>query len=152
MSRENQPHRVLRGSGMGPLVSREEGGRLIDAITVDNDSTDWVESELFGTADLSERIKVSRGTIDNWRKAGKVIALRKGLRNYVYPIRQFDRRAPLPGLRQVANHFSSLEAAWEWLVAPNAMTGGQAPIDMLGSGDRAVEGVVRAAEGALDYV
>jgi uncharacterized protein (DUF2384 family) len=45
--------------------------------------------------------------------------------------------------------FSSHEGAWEWLVTPNRMTEGKAPIDALQAGS--VETVLRAAEGALDY-
>lgn len=141
--------RVLQGDGVGPVVSAAEGGRLLDAITVDDEAAEWAESELVGAGDLAQRLSIARGTLDNWRKAGKVIALRKGLRNFVYPIRQFDRRRPVVGLDEVAEHFSSAEETWEWLVAPNRMTGGKAPIDALHAGD--VRGVVSAAAGAFDY-
>ncbi len=141
--------RVIQGSGVGPVVSAAEGGRLLDAITVDDEAADWLESELVGAVELVQRLGIARGTLDNWRKAGKIIALRKGLRNFVYPLRQFDRRRPLEGLGQVAKHFTSAEEAWEWLVAPNRMTDGKPPIDALQAGD--VQGVVSAAAGALDY-
>ena len=141
--------RLLQGQGVGPVVSAAEGVRLLDAITVDDDSADWAESELVGAGDLVRRLGIARGTLDNWRKAGKVIALRKGLRNFVYPLRQFDRRRPVDGLDQVAEHFASAEEAWEWLIAPNRMTDGKAPIDALRGG--AVRAVVSAAAGAFDY-
>jgi hypothetical protein len=140
---------ILQGSGVGPVVSAAEGRRLLDAITVDDESADWVESELVGAGELAQRLSISRGTLDNWRKAGKIVALRKGLRNFVYPLRQFDRRRPLEGLDLVAEHFSSAEEAWEWLVAPNRMTDGKPPIEALRAGD--VSTVASAAAGALDY-
>lgn len=140
---------VLQGNGVGPVVSAAEGSRLLDAITVDEEEADWAQSELVGAGALVQRLSIARGTLDNWRKAGKVIALRKGLRNFVYPLRQFDRRRPLDGLDEVAEHFSSTEEAWEWLVAPNRMMDGKAPIDALHAGD--VRGVVSAAAGAFDY-
>ena len=141
--------RVLQGEGVGPVVSAAEGGRLLDAITVDDEAADWVESELVGAGSLVQRLSIARGTLDNWRKAGKVIALRKGLRNFVYPLRQFGRRRPVEGLDEVARHFASAEETWEWLVAPNRMMDGKAPIDALHAGD--VRGVVSAAVGAFDY-
>jgi hypothetical protein len=141
--------RVLQGAGVGPVVSAAEGGRLLDAITIDDEAADWVESELVGAGALVQRLSIARGTLDNWREAGKVVALRKGLRNFVYPVRQFDRRRPVDGLDRVAEHFTSPEETWEWLVAPNRMTDGKAPIDALNAGD--VQGVVRAAAGAFDY-
>ena len=142
-------NRVLQGAGVGPVVPAAEGGRLLDAITVDDDAADWIESELVGAGALVQRLSIAPSTLDNWRKAGKVVALRKGLRNFVYPIRQFDRRRPVEGLDQVAEHFTSAEEAWEWLVAPNRMTDCKAPIDALHAGD--VKGVVSAAAGAFDY-
>lgn len=140
---------VLRGGGVGPVVSAAEGSRLLDAITIDDDSADWADSELVGAGGLVERLSISRGTLDNWRKAGKIIALRKGLRNFVYPLRQFDRRGPLEGLDVVAKCFASAEEAWEWLVAPNHMTAGRPPIEALRDGD--VSAVAGAAAGAFDY-
>src|SRR3954447_6538900 len=38
--------RVLQGGGVGPVVSAAEGGRLLDAITIDDEAADWAESEL----------------------------------------------------------------------------------------------------------
>ena len=127
--------KVLRGSGIGPVVSASEGGKLLDAITVDDEFADWVESDLVGAGELVERLNISRGTLDNWRKARKIIALRKGLRNFVYPLRQFERRRPLEGLDLVASFFASAEEAWEWLVAPNRMTDGKPPIEALRDGN-----------------
>jgi hypothetical protein len=140
---------VLQGSGVGPVVSAAEGGRLLDAITVDDEAADWVGSDLAGAGALVQRLSISRGTLDNWRKAGKIIALRKGLRNFVYPLRQFGRRGPVDGLDLVATHFTSAEETWEWLVAPNRITDGKAPIEALHEGD--VRGVVSAAAAAFDY-
>lgn len=141
--------RVLQGAGIGSFVSAAQAARRLDAITIDDEAADWVESELVGAGVLVRRLGIARGTLDNWRKAGKVIALRKGLRNFLYPLRQFDRRRPVEGLDQVAQHFGSPEETWEWLVAPNRMTNGTAPIDALRAGK--VDTVVRAAAGAVDY-
>jgi hypothetical protein len=141
--------RVLRGGGVGPVVSAAEGGRLLDAITVDDDANDWIESDVLGAGALVAWLSISRGTLDNWRKARKIIALRKGLRNFVYPTRQFHRSRPVEGLDQIAGHFATPEDAWEWLVAPNRMTGGKPPIEVLREGN--APAVARAAAGAYDY-
>jgi hypothetical protein len=141
--------KVLRGSGIGPVVSAAEGGRLLDAITVDHESADWIESDFVGAGELVDRLNISRGTLDNWRKANKIIALRKGLRNFLYPLRQFEHRRPVEGLDVIAPLFTSPEETWEWLVAPNRMTDGKPPIDKLRDGD--VPLVKGAAEGSFDY-
>jgi len=104
--------KVLRGSGIGPIVSAAAGGRLLDAITVDEDAADWVESDLVGAGELVTRLEIARGTLDNWGKANKIIALRKGLRNFLYPLRQFERRRPVQGLDVIAPLFTSPEETW----------------------------------------
>jgi hypothetical protein len=141
--------KVLQGSGIGAVVSTAEGGRLLDVITVDYDAADWVESDLLGAGELVNRLNISRGTLDNWRKANKIIALRKGLRNFLYPVRQFERRRPVEGLDLISPLFTSPEETWEWLVTPNRTTHGKPPIDKLRDGD--VPLVKSAAEGAFDY-
>lgn len=137
------------GDGIGPVVSATEGGLLLDAITTEDATADWADTELLGAGDLAERLNVSRGTLDNWRKANKIIGFRKGLRNFVYPTRQFERLKPIDGLDRIVTFFPTAEDAWEWLVIPNHSIGDKAPIDRLRAGE--VEYVVRAAEGALDY-
>lgn len=140
---------ILSGSGVGPVVSAKEGGRILDAISVDDEAADWADSELVGAGALVKRLDISRGTLDNWRKNRKIIAFRKGLRNYLYPVRQFTHLRPVEGLDKVAEHFSSPEEAWEWLVAFNRMTGSKPPIDALHEGK--IDEVVDAANGALDF-
>jgi len=139
----------FRGSGIGPAVSAGDGSRLLDVITTDNASSDWADTELLGAGDLADRLKVSRATLDNWRKTKKILGLRKGLRNFVYPARQFDRLSPIEGLDRIADFFPTPEDAWEWLVIPNRVTDDLPPIEQLRAGK--IDGVVRAAEGALDY-
>ncbi|MBV9511208.1 MAG: hypothetical protein JO303_13100 [Caulobacteraceae bacterium] len=146
---EGLPARMLQGAGLGELVSAEDGAANLDAITTDDDSTDWAQSELLGSGETADRIGVSRTTLDNWRRARKVLAFRKGVRNFVYPVRQFDRRGPIGGLDQVREHFADDEDAWEWLVRSNGLIGGAPPIERLRQGH--VDDVVAAAEGALDY-
>jgi hypothetical protein len=116
---------------------------------VDDEALDWAASDLYGAGDMAKILNVSRATLDNWRTANKVIAFRKGIRNYVYPARQFERFGPVEGLDQVLGYFSSPEGAWEWLVAPNRYTNNEPPLERLRA--KHVNEVVRAAEGALDF-
>lgn len=143
------PQRTLKGGGLGQLLTFDEGRERIDTIAVDVEPAEWAASELLGAGDAAARIGVSRAALDNWRRAHRVLAFRRGIRNFVYPVRQFDRQRPIDGLSQVRTHFGDDETAWEWLIADNARTGGAAPIERLRKGK--VEEVVRAAEGALDF-
>jgi len=140
---------VIRGSGLGPLISVEEGKARLAEITVDDDSIDWAASELLETDSMAARLGISVATLDDWRDGGKAIAFRNEANEFVYPARQFDHSQPIEGLDRVVGYFSSPEEAWEWLVTPNLYTGSTAPIDRLRS--EHIEEVIRAAEGALDF-
>jgi Uma2 family endonuclease len=143
------PATIVRGSGLGPLVSLEEGEALLDEITVDDDSTDWAASELLSAPRLAERLQIPLAALDAWRTANKAIAFRNDAGEYIYPVRQFDGTEPVEGLDRVAAFFSSPDEAWEWLVTPCRYTNDEAPIDRLRS--KHVDEVVRAAEGMNDF-
>jgi hypothetical protein len=139
----------VEGSGLGPLVSLEEGEARLDEITVDDDSTDWAASELLSATNLAERLQVSLATLDAWRTANRAIAFRNDAGEYIYPVRQFEGSGPIEGLERVAALFPLPDEAWEWLVTPCRYTNDEAPIDRLRS--RHVDEVVRAAEGVCDF-
>jgi hypothetical protein len=141
---------VLAGGGHGQLLSEAEAARRLDAATQDVDPGAWAGSELLGPQELLGRLGVSRSTLHNWRRQQRVVALRKGLRNHVYPVRQFDGNAPIEGLADVLAASEGPEAAWAYLVTPNLALGGEAPLELLRHGE--VERVKRAIDSELDYV
>lgn len=139
----------LTGDGIGETVSRKEGLSRLDAVTVDDESTEWARSELLGVGEVADRLGLGRSTIDNWRRSRKVVAFSHGVRNFVFPAAQFEGARPLPGLDRIRDALGTPEAAWEWLVSANTVTGGEQPLKWLRGGR--VDEVVRAAEGTLDY-
>lgn len=140
---------VWDGERIEPVVSALEGMRMLDAIAVDDESADWTDSELLGAGDLAKRLSISRGTLDNWRNSHKIIAFKKGLRNFVYPVRQFAHLRPVEGIETIIEAFPTAEDAWDWLVTPNRSLADQPPIDVLHDGK--TDEVLRAVEGALDF-
>jgi hypothetical protein len=145
----DKPVRTLTGGGLGEVLAATVATARLDRITVEDESDEWAASELLGAGETAARLGVARASLDNWRRAHKILAFRKGVRNYVYPARQFERHAPVAGLDRVRAHFEDDEAAWEWLVTENRHTGGVEPIEWLRKGR--ADDVARAAEGALDY-
>ena len=146
----NEPQvRTLSSAGLGKLIPAAQGKARLEAISVEDDSAAQVKTELLGAGDMATRLGVARTSLDNWRRSHKVLAFRKGVRNYVFPLRQFERHAPIEGLDLVRAHFGNDEVAWDWLVTPNTYTGDAEPLERLRGGK--VDEVMRAAEGALDY-
>ncbi|MCG2841290.1 hypothetical protein L6Q21_09885 [Sandaracinobacter sp. RS1-74] len=143
------PARMMIGKGLGEVLPEPAAMARLDKLTVTDETDEWAASELLGAGDITARLGVTRTTLDNWRRAHKILAFRKGIRNFVYPLRQFERKGPVGGLDKVRAHFDDDETAWEWLVTPNRFTGGIEPVEWLRKGK--VEDVTRAAEGALDY-
>ncbi|MGK7755146.1 antitoxin Xre/MbcA/ParS-like domain-containing protein [Roseovarius sp. C03] len=143
------PDQVWEGERIEPVVSAREGMRMLDAIAVDDESADWVDSELLGAGELAKRLSISRGTLDNWRNSNKIIAFRKGLRNFVYPARQFAHLRPAEGIEAIIEAFPTAEDAWDWLVTPNRSLAEKPPIDALHDGK--TDDVLRAVEGTLDF-
>jgi len=146
---ETPAARKLAGSGLGEVLSESEAKARLDTLTVDDESDEWAATELLGAGETAARLGIARASLDNWRRAHKILAFRKGVRNFVYPARQFARQGPLEGLDRVRRHFDADDTAWEWLVTPNRFTGGIEPIEWLRRGK--VDDVAQAAEGALDY-
>ena len=140
---------TLAGDGMGEVTSVETGRVSLDAITIDKDDTDWARSTLLGAVDAASALGIARSTLNNWRKEGRVLAFAKGVRNFLYPIEQFESRKPVEGLNGVRKHFATDESTWEWLVSSNRLTGNAPPLEWLRAGHQ--DEVARAAEGALDY-
>ena len=140
---------VVKGSGLGRLVSLEEGKALLDEITVDDDSTDWAASELLSATELAARVQISLATLEAWRTTNKAIAFRNDAGEYIYPVRQFDGAEPVEGLDRVMSFFPSTDEAWEWLVTPCRYTNDEAPVDRLRS--KHIDEVARAAEGVNDF-
>jgi hypothetical protein len=139
----------LAGGGHGTLIDEQEGARRLDAAADTTSPETWAQSDLLGPEAMIEHLGVSRSTLHNWRRDGRVIALRKGLRNHVYPVRQFAGKAPLAGIAEVLAVMTDPDEAWEWLVTPNTHTAGEPPLTSLERGQ--VEAVQRAADSSLDF-
>lgn len=140
---------TLVGGGHGALIDGREGVRRLESIAVSVSPETWAESALLGPEAIIAHLGVSRSTLHNWRRDGQVIAIRKGLRNHVYPVRQFAGKAPLAGIAEVLAVTGDDNEAWEWLVTPNPGTDGKPPLLLLEAGDAAR--VQRAADSALDF-
>jgi hypothetical protein len=146
---QRTPPLKLVGGGHGELIDVREGVRRLDSVAESAVPEIWAESELLGPEAMIEHLGVSRSTLHNWRRDGRVISVRKGLRNHLYPVRQFAGKTPLAGIAEVLAVIGDGDETWEWLVTPNAYTEGKPPLALLERGQ--VDVVRKAADSALDF-
>src|SRR5260221_8876064 len=101
--------------------------------------------DMLTAAQLAATLGVQRQTVDNWRKAGKLLALGRGRRGYIYPAWQVRDHRPLAGLRAVLAALGPDDPwrAHRFLTSPEPRLADRVPIDMLRAGE--VDAVVQAA-------
>jgi hypothetical protein len=95
--------------------------------------------------EVAQILGISRQAVDKRRRSRNLIALSTGRHGYRYPVWQFTKSGPLPGLEDV---LQALEPHDEWMqiaffVSDNPRLGGQSPINMLKAGK--LERVLNAA-------
>lgn len=139
----------LDGTGLGISLDADARTAALAALGGDTNSDDWVRSRVLGIVEAAHLLGVARATLDNWRRANQVLAFSKGVRNFVFPMAQFEGARPVEGLARLRTQFRNDEEAWDWLVTRNRMTGGKPPLERLRGGF--VDEVVGAARGQFDF-
>lgn len=90
----------------------------------------------FSTADVAERLGISRQAIEKRRQAGSLLGVRTAGGEWVYPVAQFaSDGAPLAGLSDVIGAFQ-IESPWlqlEHLLVEDAMLSSRAVSGTIGS-------------------
>jgi hypothetical protein len=110
---------ALRGMNAAREITAAEGGQL--------------SAEQFGDA-----LGVSRETVNQWRQSGRILAWKRGARNYAYPAWQIRKGALLPGLDAVLRALKAktkdpLEIA-DYFLSESDELGGR-PLDLLRNSD-----------------
>ena len=147
--REVEKPVTLSGDALSAALGREESLRRLHISEDDETPEGWVDTDTLGALETAERLGVVRTTLSNWRKSYRVISFRKGLRNFVYPERQFNGNRPVEGVSRILPLFNTSEEAWDWLITGNRYTCNLTPLERLKAGH--IDEVCLAAEGRMDY-
>lgn len=119
-----------KGEGLGPIVSAEEGRRLIGDFAVARKIEDWA-GPVAGASELSRDYGIPRSTLHRWQHADEVIGLLKGTKKHVFPIEQFIDGRPARGISAVVGLAGGHRVAWLWSRQANPVLNGRKPIDLL---------------------
>jgi|TARA_E500000318_G_scaffold85190_3_gene81085 hypothetical protein len=86
---------VLRGSGIGQVVSKKEGRARLDAITVEDSSTDWAVSEIVDAEELAHRLNAwiaghtHKAETDEVFEGCRLLGRQKGYPGELWPAGRF---------------------------------------------------------------
>jgi uncharacterized protein (DUF2384 family) len=119
-----------KGEGLGEIVTKEEGKRLLTEFAVARKVEDWA-GPVAGASELSRDYGIPRSTLHRWQHAGEVIGLLKGTKKHVFPIEQFIDGRPARGISHIVDLANSHRVAWLWLRQANPVLDGRTPIDLL---------------------
>jgi hypothetical protein len=118
------------GEGIGEILTAREGRKLLNQYAVTRPLESWA-GKVASAGELQRQFDIRRNTLSEWRKRDAVIGIRKGMRNYVYPIEQFVDGAPVDGIAAVVDVAPNPRAAWLWLRQEHGALEGMRPIDLL---------------------
>lgn len=121
------------GEGLGSIVSRAIGERRLAEATVSIPVSDWA-GEVFDAATLEARLALSPDELERWVAEGAVITLSDDLGEPVYPLEQFTKGKPTPGVQSVVESVGKPNVAWLWLRTPRPATDEPAPMALLKAG------------------
>lgn len=136
-----------KGEGLGPLVSADDGSRLLEEVSIARKIEDWA-GPIAGASELSRDYGIARSTLHRWQQSDEVIGLLKGTKKHVFPVEQFIDGRPARGIAAVIELAGGHRATWLWLRQKNSVLGGRRPIDLLKQ-DR-VDDVVDVARSYFD--
>lgn len=131
------------------LAAIDESGNVSPDEIRAVDAKRWLleaEGGVCSGEDLARELRLSRTTVDNRRKANKLIALDTGRHGFAYPVWQAHEGRVLPGLEDV---LAALEDYGPWaqagyLLSANSWLGGETPLAELQRGH--IDRVLHAAE------
>lgn len=130
-----------KGSGLGEILSREEGLQALSDKAVTLPIEDWA-GPIAGPMELERELGIARSSLHRWHQNGDAIGFLKGTHRHAYPIEQFVDGRPAKGLAEVTAIVPNQKVAWFWLSRSNPVLG-KRPVDMLKQ-DRVTE-VLEAA-------
>ncbi|CAH0354364.1 N-6 DNA methylase [Sphingobium sp. CECT 9361] len=122
-----------QGDGLGTIVARVIGERRIAEAIVPTPVSNWAGHVLDAPA-LEAELALPPGELARWTAEGGVISLSDDGRGPLYPLEQFTKGQPTPGVRSVIEIVGKPNVAWLWLRTVRPATDEPAPIALLKAG------------------
>ncbi len=127
---DDAPVERTKGSGLGEVISLDEGRARLATYTAPKAIEDWA-GPLGGASDIEAQFGVKRTTLSTWYRQGAVIGLLRGQRKLAYPLEQFIDGRPLQGIADILAAAPDPRSAWLWMRQPHAALGGRTPLAAL---------------------
>ena len=124
-----------RGSGLGKLLTIEDGRARLDEYATAVPMEDWA-GPIAGAGEVERRLGIARTTLNTWVQQGAVVGLLRGQRKRAYPLEQFIDARPLEGVSDVLRLAPDPRSAWLWMRQPHGALDGRTPLALLCAGKR----------------
>ncbi len=121
------------GSGIGRRIGKSNGLAALSEYAQSVPVDTWA-GETARPGDLLRLFGIRGSELAGWRRAGSVVALRQDDRSLTYPLEQFERGTPLPGIKDVIETVGDTRSAWLWLRQPHEALSQRTPLDALRRG------------------
>jgi len=110
-----------------------------------------VEGPPMAVGQVAQHLRISRQAVDKRRQAGKLLAVSRGSRSFLYPGWQFTETGVLSGLEETLQALTGHPpwACLRFFVSGNHRLGGKRPLDLLRQGR--VQKVLKAAKAFGDH-
>lgn len=113
------------------LIDADDATRRIEARAVPARKQEFLSSE-----EMGERIGITRPTVHEWLRCGKIIGWQGARRGYLFPAAQLDKHGQPPaGLQRITALLGNEQAAWDWLTSELTLLDGDTALTRLRAGD-----------------
>ena len=104
------------------------------------------QQEFLSSDEMAKHIGITRTTVHEWVKAGKLIGWQGAKRGHRFPAAQLDKHGQPPiGLERITAILGNERATWDWLTSELTLLDGDTPLVRLRAGDiDEVEGAAQA--------
>lgn len=118
------------GDSLGRVLSPSEAEKQLQDIAKDLPVDQWAGRTLTA-AGLHRAAAIRQADLAEWQSRGLIVGFRDGRGKYRYPLEQFTKGTPAPGLNEIVTAIGDPRVAWLWLRQPHLMLNRRAPIEIL---------------------
>ena len=131
LNTNSAPIERIGSSDSAVLIDSEEASRRFKTRAIPAGKQEFLSSD-----EMAERIGITRPTVHEWLKSGKLLGWQGAKRGYLFPAAQIDEQGQPPtGLERITTLLGNEQATWDWLTSELTLLDGDTALARLRAGD-----------------